>query len=144
MSAWPPSLVNQSVHPAKCRANCFWDKKVEKCLTRGLRGERGGGGEGYAFPFTARILYPRLRCKTLYINRNGFRLAWSGFEVERLFHAQNEVSQRFGFGHGKRLPTFSRLKIFFFWPSNPSLNSLKAAALLAVRRLISPTHLQKL
>ena len=42
---------------------------------------RGGGG--YALPFTARILYPRLRCKALYINRNGFRPAkvvsrWSG------------------------------------------------------------------
>ena len=139
MSAWPPSSVNQSVHPAKCRVNCFSDKNTEKCLIRGLRGE----GE-YAFPFTALILYLRFRCKTLYINRNGFRPAWSGFEVERLFHAQIEVSQRFGFGHGKGLPTFLRLKKIFFWPSNPAVNSLKAATLLVVRRLISPTHLQKL
>ena len=101
MSAWPPSSGNQSVYPAKCRANCFGDKNAEKCLTRGLRGDGGGW---YAFPFIARILYLRLKCKTLYINRNGFRPAWGGFEVERLFHAQNEVSPRFGFGHGKGLP----------------------------------------
>ena len=69
MSAWPPSLVNQSVHPAKCRANCFWDKKAEMGLARELR--REGGGGGYAFPFTARILCLRLR----YMNRNGFRPA---------------------------------------------------------------------
>ena len=68
--------VNQSVHPEKCRANCFWDKNAEKCVTRGLR--EGGAGEGggrYAFPFTALILYLRLRCRTLYINGNGFRPA---------------------------------------------------------------------
>ena len=44
MSAWLPSLLNQSVHPAKCGANCFWDKNAEKCLARGLRGEGGGRG----------------------------------------------------------------------------------------------------
>ena len=86
MSAWPPSLVNESVRKAKCRANCFWDKNAEKCVTRGLRGEGGGG---YAFPFTSRILYLRLRCKTLYINRNGFRPAkvvsrWSGYFMPKM------------------------------------------------------------
>ena len=39
MAAWPPSLVNQSVHPENCRSNCFWDKNTKKCLIRGLRRE---------------------------------------------------------------------------------------------------------
>ena len=39
--------------------------------------------------------------KLLYLNRNGFRPAWGGFEVERLFHSQIEVSQLFGFGYGR-------------------------------------------
>ena len=40
MSAWPPSLVNQSVHPAKCRANCFWDRKSRDGSSKGMvRGE---------------------------------------------------------------------------------------------------------
>ena len=55
----------------------------------------------HAPPFTAQILYLRLRCKTLYRNRNGCRPAWGGFEVERLFHSQIEVSQLFGFGYGR-------------------------------------------
>ena len=41
MSAWPPSFVNHSVHPAKCRANWFWDRK-KRDGSRGLRGEKGG------------------------------------------------------------------------------------------------------
>ena len=100
MSAWPPSLVNQSVHPAKCRANCFWDRKSRDGSSKGI----AQGGEYASVPFTALILYLRLGCRTLYINRNGSRPAGSGFEVQRLFHAQIEVSQRFGFGHGKGLP----------------------------------------
>ena len=75
-------------------------QKGREMSNKGIARGEGRGGEGYAFPFTARILYPRLRCKTLYINRNGFRPASGGFEVERLFHAQNEPSLRFGFGHG--------------------------------------------
>ena len=40
MSAWPPSLVNQSVHPAKCRANRFWDRKSRDGSSKGMvRGE---------------------------------------------------------------------------------------------------------
>ena len=59
MSAWPPFLVNHSVHPAKCRANWFWDRK-NRVGSRGLRGDWGG----HVPPFTARILYLRLRCNT--------------------------------------------------------------------------------
>ena len=72
-------------------------------LAKGWCGEREGM---CAFPFSAQILYLRLRCQTLFVNRNGFRPAQGGFEVERLFHVQNDlkVSQRFDFGHGKGLP----------------------------------------
>ena len=73
MSAWPPSLVNQSVLiQLNTEQTAFGTEKAEMGLARGLRGEGGGG---YAFPFTTLILYLRLRCKTLYINRNGFRPA---------------------------------------------------------------------
>ena len=44
MSDWPPFLVNQSVHPAKCSANCFWTEKTEMDLAKGLCGEGGGRG----------------------------------------------------------------------------------------------------
>ena len=73
VSAWPPSLVNQSVNPAKCRANCFWDRKSRDGSSKGM--VRGEGEGGYAFPFSAQILYLGLRCQTLYVNRNGFRPA---------------------------------------------------------------------
>ena len=60
----------------------------------------------HAPPFTAQILYLGLRCQTLYVNRNGLRPAWGGFEVERLFHSQIEVSQLFGFGYGRASQSF--------------------------------------
>ena len=75
MSAWPPSLVNQSVLiQLNAEQTAFGTEKVEMGLARRLRG-KGRGGGGYAFPFTALILYLRLSCRTLYINRNGFRPA---------------------------------------------------------------------
>ena len=43
MSAWPPSLVNQSEHPAKCRVNCFWDRKSRDVSNKGIA---RGGAEG--------------------------------------------------------------------------------------------------
>ena len=66
MSAWPPSLVNQSVHPVKCRANCFWERKSRDGSSKGM--VRGEGGE-YAFPFSAQIIYLGFKCQTLYVNR---------------------------------------------------------------------------
>ena len=72
MSAWPPSLVDQSVLIQKIAGQtAFGTEKAEMGLARGFLGE----GRGYAFPLTARILYIRLRCKTLYINRNRSRPA---------------------------------------------------------------------
>ena len=47
MSAWPPSLVNQSEHPAKCRVNCFWDRKSRDGSNKGIA---RGGGEGCMHP----------------------------------------------------------------------------------------------
>ena len=124
MSAWPPSLVNQSVHPAKCRANCFWDKNAEKCVTRGLRGEGGGG---YAFPFTSLVLYLRL-------------LRWSGCFMPKMKCLSALVLVT------GRASLFVEVKNLFFDQVTryPALNRLKAVASTAVRRLISATHLQKL
>ena len=96
MSGWPPSLVNQSVHPAKCRANSFWERKSREGSSKGIAWGGGGGGMHSLLPHGYFIFGSDVN--TLYIKRNGFRPAWGGFEVERLFHAQNEVSQRFGFG----------------------------------------------
>ena len=48
MSAWPPPLVNQSIHPAKCRANCFWDRKSRAGSRKGIARE---GGRGVCTPF---------------------------------------------------------------------------------------------
>ena len=48
MSAWPPPLLNQSVHPAKCGANCFWDRKIRDRSSKGIA---WGGGSGVCTPF---------------------------------------------------------------------------------------------
>ena len=73
MSAWPPSLVNQSVLiQLNAGQTAFGTEKAEMGLARGLHGK---GGVVYAPPFTAQILYLRLKCKALYINRNGSRPA---------------------------------------------------------------------
>ena len=62
------SLLSKSIQQ-NAGQTAFGTEKTEIGVARGWR------GEGYAFPLTARILYLRLRCKTLYINRNGFRPA---------------------------------------------------------------------
>ena len=44
MSAWPPSLVNQSVLiQLNTEQTAFGTEKAEMGLARGLRGEGGGG-----------------------------------------------------------------------------------------------------
>ena len=145
MSAWPPSLVNQSVHPAKCRANCFWDRKSRDGSSKGMvRGE--GGGVCVPFQRTDTLSWAQMTnfvCKPRRIQTR-LRWFWGGAVVS--CPKWLEVSQRFGFGHGKGLPICWGLKPFFPTKSTryPALNRLKAVALPAVRRLISPTHLQKL
>ena len=72
MSASPTSFkeINPSILQQIAGQTAFETEKAEMGLAKGLHGEGGGG---YEFPFTARILYIRLRCKTLYVNRNGSR-----------------------------------------------------------------------
>lgn len=54
-----PSIIQQiAVQTA------FETVKVEMGLAKGLRGEGGEGVSEYVFPFTALILYLRLRCKS--------------------------------------------------------------------------------
>ena len=65
------SICASSKMPGKLLLGQKRREMSNKGIARG--GEQGGGG--YAFPFTALILCLRLRGKTLYINRNGFRLA---------------------------------------------------------------------
>ena len=67
MSTSPTSFkqINPSILQQIAGQTAFGTVKAEMGLAKGLRGVGGGGG--YAFPFTAWILYLRLKCKTSYI-----------------------------------------------------------------------------
>ena len=72
-----PGLPLYSIHlciQQNAGQTAFGTEKAEIGLAKGWCGEREEG-EGNAFPFSAQILYLRFRCKTLYINRKGFRPA---------------------------------------------------------------------
>ena len=57
MSAWPPSLVDQSVLIQQIAGQtAFGTEKAEMGLARGFLGEGGGGG-GYAFALIYRPLF---------------------------------------------------------------------------------------
>ena len=68
MSTSPTSFkqINPSILQQIAGQTAFGTVKAEMGVAKGSHGEGGGRG-GYAFPFTAWILYLRLKCKTSYI-----------------------------------------------------------------------------
>ena len=67
MSTSPTSFkqINPSILQQIAGQTAFGTVKAEMGVAKGSHGEGAGGG--YAFPFTAWILYLRLKCKTSYI-----------------------------------------------------------------------------
>ena len=129
MSAWPPSLVNQSVHPAKCRANCFWDRKISDGSSKGI--VRGGEGE-YAFflPHWYFILGSDVKhCVWTVTDPDQLEVVsrWSGCFMPKL-----KCHSASGLVTG-RASLFVEVKKAFFKTKlvtrYPALNSLKAVAL---------------